>query len=438
MRRWRLARSHSALWSQNCFRLHVSAAQTEPARRVVLREGKARLFKDGQPLVYGGAVSHTIGSPRTGDTVLVTDHRDNTVGWGFFNSESMFRVRVMQLHAEFQADAACVLAPEELIRTRISAAVALRKALTLPNPSTNAYRLVNSEGDRMSGLIVDVISRHAVVASSAAWVERWKPEIIKAIEHATQADSVSWLQTVGMLQLEGVILDGLADKRNLDRGARQDVIKAKENGAVFMIPVAGGQKTGLYADQRDSRLYLRSLCESSTVLDLCCYTGWFTINAALGNAQHVTGVDTSQGALDLAARNREVNGVEPEQCEFVCEDITHFMRDALTDGKTWDIVILDPPKLAPNRKALPRATGKYQRWNASAMRLVRPGGLLMTCSCSGAMTQSKEFLTMIKAAAIAANRRVTVLRQVGAGPDHPLDPCYPEGEYLTNVLLCVH
>lgn len=191
------------------------------------------------------------------------------------------------------------------------------------------------------------------------------------------------------------------------------------------------------ADQRDSRLYIRRLAKGKRVLDLCCYTGGFAVSAAVGGAQHVTGVDSSNSAVQLAAENADLNKISSDCCSFEARSIEDYMRSAHDAGQKWDLVVLDPPKLAPNRKSLQRAMGKYQRLNTAAMQLVRPGGLLMTCSCSGAMTQSDEFLPMLQAAAGRAGRKIVVLRYAGASPDHPLNPSYPEGEYLTNVLLNV-
>lgn len=209
-----------------------------------------------------------------------------------------------------------------------------------------------------------------------------------------------------------------------------------ENGVRYLASL-DGQKTGFYADQRDSRLLLRSLASGSSVLDLCCYSGGFALNAALGGASYITGVDSSSPALELAKSNASLNRLDANSIDFVKADVAEYMKSALSEGKQWDIVVLDPPKLAPNRKVLQRATAKYRNLNAMAIRLTKPGGLLMTCSCSGAMTQSGNFLSVIQEAAMSANRRVTQLRYAGAAPDHTIDPAYPEGTYLTNVLLRV-
>ena len=176
---------------------------------------------------------------------------------------------------------------------------------------------------------------------------------------------------------------------------------------------------------------------ASRVLDLCCYSGGFALNAALGGATRVTGVDSSAAALALARDNAALNGLSPEQCSFVEADALDYMRDELAAGRgaSYDIVVLDPPKLAPSRDALARAAGRYRRLNAAAAALVAPGGLLLTCSCSGAMTQSGAFPGLAAEAAAGAGRSVSLLDVAGAAPCHARCAGYPEGEYLTAVLL---
>ncbi|GFR46311.1 hypothetical protein Agub_g7876, partial [Astrephomene gubernaculifera] len=191
-----------------------------------------------------------------------------------------------------------------------------------------------------------------------------------------------------------------------------------------------------------------------SVLDLCCYSGGFALAAAAAGASRVVGVDSSEEAISLANANAALNGFSSSSASsssssptaastasptvsFVRADISDYMKAAIAEGQSYDIVVLDPPKLAPDRNSLGRAKAKYLRLNSAAMRLVRPGGLLMTCSCSGAMTQSGQFTEVLLEAARQAGRQVRVLRHAGASPDHPLLPAYPEGEYLTNMTLAV-
>lgn len=413
----------------------IASNQTKGIAKVVLKKGKTQLFKDGSPMVYSGAVDRIVGRPppTTGDAVLVTDGTEKPIGWGLYNSVSMFCVRLMQLEDEAAKDPSCVLNVDRLLENRISAAVALREQLWLPSAQTNAYRLVNSEGDRLSGLIVDIFGDEAVVASSAAWVEKYKQQIKDCISKINHINHITWRPSIDILKEEGL---DLSDSRAMDLSLSPRTVKALENGISYLVSLEG-QKTGFYADQRENRQYISSISKGQKILDICCYTGGFALNAACSGALSVTGVDSSSPALEIAQENVVLNNLDPGVISFLKEDATYFMKTAIAKGDSWDIVILDPPKLAPRRKVLQNATGMYRNLNSLAMQLTRRGGLLMTCSCSGAMTQSGMFLRILQSAASMAGRKITVVRQAGAGCDHPIDPSYPEGEYLSNVLLRV-
>ncbi|KAG8363073.1 hypothetical protein BUALT_Bualt18G0089600 [Buddleja alternifolia] len=403
--------------------------------KVVLKKGKTQLFRDGSPMVYSGAVDRIIGRPPpvTGDIVLVADGTEKPIGWGLYNSVSMFCVRLMQLEDEATRDPSCALNVDRLLETRIEAAVTLRERLGLPSAKTNAYRLVNSEGDRLSGLIVDIFGDEAVIASSAAWVEKYKQQIKDCISKINNVNHITWRPSIEILKEEGLDFtdSGVVDLPNSPR-----MSKVVENGVSYLVS-SEGQKTGFYADQRENRQYISSISKGQKVLDICCYTGGFALNAALGGALSVTGVDSSSPALNIAKENIVLNNLGSGVISFLRQDSTNFMKSAVGEGDSWDIVILDPPKLAPRKKVLQGASGMYRNLNSLAMQITRRGGLLMTCSCSGAVTQSGTFLNILQGAASMAGRKITVLRQAGAACDHPIDPSYPEGAYLSNFLLRV-
>eukprot|EP00191_Tetraselmis_sp_GSL018_P006118 CAMPEP_0177595426 /NCGR_PEP_ID=MMETSP0419_2-20121207/10348_1 /TAXON_ID=582737 /ORGANISM="Tetraselmis sp., Strain GSL018" /LENGTH=491 /DNA_ID=CAMNT_0019086881 /DNA_START=192 /DNA_END=1667 /DNA_ORIENTATION=+ len=410
---------------------------------VVLKKGKARLFKEGQPIVYQGAIDRVVGRPApvAGDCVMVSDGAQSVFAWGVINPESsVFRVRLMQFEEEARRSPGCCLDVDALIMERLRAACGLRKAIGLPSDQTDVYRLCNSEGDGLSGLIVDVLGDIAVVASSAVWVERHRAAIMELVKSLTGVGCVVWRPNEAMLSLEGA--DGaaaaLGEEREDAAGAapagadeRAGAVRVRENGVAFLAD-AGGQKTGFYADQRDNRAAVAALCRGKRVLDLCCYSGGFAVSAAVHGAAAVTAVDSSAAALELAQQNARLNGVE---VEFARSDVKDFMATARQEGRAWDVVVLDPPKLAPSKKALARAANKYRGLNASAMALVENGGLLLSCSCSGAMTQSGKFVSILQSAALSSGRQARILRIAGCGMDHPQSPAYPEGNYLTAVLM---
>eukprot|EP00890_Picochlorum_soloecismus_P002131 jgi/Picsp_1/2919/NSC_01144-R1_ribosomal rna large subunit methyltransferase i-like len=417
--------------------------------QVVLKGGKAKLFSGDykSPIVYGGAIDCVIGkpTPHIGDLVLVQNGKRETIGFGFYNPCSMYRVRMLQTVDEMPEANALKLGDKatlddyvkHIILSRIKSARELRsiligKSADVEDNSLTTYRMINSEGDRLSGLVVDVISNIAVVHSSAAWVEQWRDDIEQYIlQAAADVDKIVWRRAENMLKMEGIEFEESDENHDAD-----ELSVAHEFGAKFFVSPFG-QKTGFYADQRDNRQFIRSISKGKSVLDICCYSGGFSIHAALGGATSVIGVDSSSSAIDLAKKNSLLNNVE-SCAEFCREDATKFMQEALKQGKQWDIVILDPPKLAPSKGLLKKAMRKYVALNAAAMKLVNPGGILMTCSCSGAMNSSGEFTRVIQMASQRAQVSATIILKRGAGLDHCLDPGYPEGEYLTNFTLRIN
>ncbi|KAF3327809.1 Ribosomal RNA large subunit methyltransferase I [Carex littledalei] len=324
----------------------------------------------GNPMVYSGAVDRIKGrpAPKTGDMVLVSDGSENPIGWGLYNSVSMYCVRLMQLEQDATRDPSCILNMENLLQKRFSAAMDLRTSLGLPSADTNVYRLINSEGDRLSGLIVDVFGEVAVIASSAAWVEKYRQQIESLVSQVSGIRHTWWRSSVDILKEEGLQVEQ-------SHSPVAQKFKVVENGVYYQVSPEG-QKTGFYADQRENRRLISSLSKDKKVLDLCCYTGGFSLGALLGGAHHVTGVDSSMSAIELANENIHLNNLDHERISFVKEDVNEFMKQALLRNEEWDL-----------------------------------------------------------GAASMSGRRIGVLRQGGAGCDHPINPSYPEGEYLTNILL---
>ncbi|KAK9698238.1 hypothetical protein RND81_08G090600 [Saponaria officinalis] len=274
----------------------VASSLPQGIAKVVLKKGKTQLFKYGSPMVYSGAVDRIIGRPppRTGDVVLVADGTEKPIGWGLYNSVSMFCVRLMQLEEETLSDPSCALNIERLLKHRIQAANNLRKNLALPSANTNAYRLVNSEGDRLSGLIVDIFDDVAVVASSAAWVEKYKPDIEDCINKIDGISHINWRPSVEILKEEGV---DLSQSEHIPLACRPTV-EVKENGINYAVSLEG-QKTGFYADQRENRQFISTIAQGKRVLDICCYSGGFALNASKGGAAFVTG-STGNNLMSIA------------------------------------------------------------------------------------------------------------------------------------------
>ena len=252
--------------------------------KVVLEKGKARLFQDGNPLIYGGAVKEVIGNPQAGDEVVVNDHVGNTLGRGVFNPFSQYRVRMMARTYE----SLYTLSFDDLLKVRIEQAIALRSAISLPSKKNSVYRLINGEGDRLGGLVVDVLGSTVVAQSSAYWVERHKSAIEAAILATVKSDKLVWRRSEGRLKQDGytgdladIVINSAAEVENSTGVEPEDLIVV-ENGIKYVVCPEDGQKTGFYCDQRDNRMMIREMSEGKTVLDTFCYSGGFSVNAAVG------------------------------------------------------------------------------------------------------------------------------------------------------------
>ncbi len=427
---------------------------------MVLKRGKGRFFRDMRSsMVYRGAVASCIPTQSRAlapaDPVVVVDGVHEMVGYGFYNAKSIFQVRLLRhgLIDDFDV--------QKDIERRLRDAFALRRTLGLPNGDTNAFRVVNGEGDRLSGLTVDFYSNVLVVSSSAIWCERYRSEIERGLAVVVPtASNIIWRRSLDRLRQDGfedasdrddsaqvpTVEDQLAnavvhEQETAANSMQKDAgIVVLENGVRYTLPMRtlfSGQKTGHYTDQRDARAFLKDILaargDCAHVLDLFCYTAGFGLSAALAGAR-VTCVDSSARAVELGAENARLNGVA-ELVDFVRSDISKFLM-ALSVDELFDVVICDPPKFAPNAKALPRAVRKYRALNAAAMKRVRHGGLFLTCSCSAAVARQKDlFLEITHKAACDADREVALLKNFGTAADHPVAPDALDGDYLTACLF---
>jgi len=276
--------------------------------------------------------------------------------------------------------------------------------------------------------------------STAYWIEQYRPEVQAAISKALPSGTrLLWRRQETALRKDGWNITSNEKAVEIDGDNSEDQqlrFLIKENGLKFWVDLTGGQKTGYYLDQRENRRVIEELGRDKDVLDLFCYSGGFSIHAAAGGAKKVLGIDSSANAISLARENADLNGFGGF-VEFRQQDVFKFLEEHEQEDK-YDLVICDPPKFAPSRRDLPKATRRYIRLNVAAMKRVRPGGLLLSCTCSGAMTQTRDaFIRMLKDAANEAGRRITVIESHHAGRDHLVRLSYPEGQYLTAVLLAV-
>lgn len=394
-----------------------------PTATVVLKPKRARPFFGRHPWVLDSAVLRLDGAAAEGDVVDLTTHDGTFVARGLWNPASRIRVRLYAFDAATRLDAT-------FWRTRLEAAIGLRRALGLDDRA-GGCRLVNSEGDDLSGLIVDRYGDSlAVQVTAAALVPRL--EMICDILESLVAPRAILLRGAdrGLAKLEGL---HLADR--VVRGvAPAGPIFVAERGLRFGVDLAEGQKTGYYLDQRDNRQAAAAYARGRRVLDMFCYSGGFAVACAAAGARSVLAIDSSAKATALAKANADLNGA----ANVTVETSDAFEKlDALSAaGERFGMVILDPPKFARSRASVDDALRAYHRINRVAVDLLEPGGILVTCSCSGSVPRD-DFLQMLAGVAQRSGRPIQLLECRGAAPDHPVSASCLEGEYLKCIIARV-
>ncbi|HJZ86342.1 MAG TPA: class I SAM-dependent rRNA methyltransferase [Polyangia bacterium] len=387
--------------------------------RVVLKSGRAKPLWHGHPWAYSEAIARMEGSAEPGDVVDVVDSADRFIGRGYWNPRSQIRVRMVTRRDEPVDDA--------LIARRLAAAHALRTRLGLPRADTTAYRLVNSEGDGLPGLVVDVYGDAAVVQFTALGLKRREEVVYGALDQLLAPRTLFEASAGGFASVEG-----FEAQPRLLRGQPRPHVPCLENGIALEIQPLSGQKTGAYLDQRENRRRVGALARGARVLDCYTYVGGFALAALAGGAESARAVDVSPHALERAQAHAALNRLRG--LETVESDVFRFLEAAAP--RSYDLVVLDPPKFARARKDVEAALKGYRRLNALALQVCAPDALLATSSCSQ-LVGLEEFERMLAAAALDAGRRIQVLETAAMGPDHPLPAAFAEGRYLKFALCRV-
>jgi 23S rRNA (cytosine1962-C5)-methyltransferase len=391
--------------------------------RVLLQPRRARPFYGGHPWVFAGAISAVEGEPADGDEVELIAHGGAFVARGLFNSRSKIRVRL------YSRDAAAPL-DRAFFRDRLNAAIRLRHILGLDLPG-HGCRLVFSEGDGLSGLVVDRYDRWLVAQFTALGMARRRELIAEILAELTGAEGIYLRTERGVGSLEGLELqDG-----PLWGQQPPGPITIQENGVQFLVNLAEGQKTGFYLDQRDNRQAVARLAAGRRVLDAFCYSGGFGLHAARAGAESVLGLDQSVTALELARENARVNGLDGRM-RFQRGDVFDDLAILADGGEKFGLIVLDPPKFARARNAVDEALRGYRRLQALALRLLEPDGILVTCCCSGLITV--DMLEELLAQLAAETRRdIQILERRGPAPDHPVSVACRESHYLKCLVTRV-
>jgi 23S rRNA (cytosine1962-C5)-methyltransferase len=390
---------------------------------LVLAEGRERSIERRHPWIFSGGVHELRGEVTRGATVSVCSKSGKPLALAAYNPDSKIVARVWSFDPSSAID-------EAFFRARIAAAVRLRASLLGEETTAHACRLVRGESDGLPGVVVDRYGAQLVLALTSAGAVFHRDAIARALAEVTGCPNVFERSDADVMALEG-----LSPSIGVLLGeAPPERIAIDEGGARFSVDVRGGHKTGFYLDQRDNRALVRSYARGRDVLDCFCYSGGFAVNAALGGAKSVHGIDASGEALELARANLVASGLPETAATFERGDVFEWLRKARDAGKSYDLIVLDPPKFAPTARLAERAARGYKDINLFALKLLRPGGVLLTFSCSGGVSPDL-FQKIVAGAAADARIDASFVRKLSAGVDHPVALAFPEGEYLKGLVV---
>lgn len=374
--------------------------------------------RSAHPWIFQKMVEKPATRVTNGSVVDIVDRDGTWVGRGFYNGHSRITLRVLTADANEAIDAT-------FFARRLTAAIALRRSWLGLDAVTDAYRLVHSEGDGLSGLVVDRFGATLVIELFAVGMYRFLPVLREILAGHFPDSHFYWFAEEHVQKQESF------DCRP-NEPPPPGVIT--EHGLRFRVAPGSKHKTGFFVDQRDNRKALASLCTGRRVLDLCCNSGGFAVYAkALGGAEEVIGLDLDEQAVALAKQNANLNQA---RIRFVQADLFPWLRDALAAGQRFDVVVLDPSKQTRDREEIGFALKRYLDMNRLALQAVAPGGIFLTCSCTGLISE-ETFLETLRRAAWQASRQLQIIRIAGAGPDHPFMVHVPEGRYLKAIFCRV-
>ena len=385
--------------------------------KAFLKPGRDATVRGGNPWIFSGAVERT--EPHNlapGSPVEVHDASGSSIGLGYFNPTTTIAVRMLAWGA--------IPSIPQLIEHRLNDALALRKLVV--REDSDCYRLINGEGDGLSGVVIDRYGEALVVQLLTAGAERMRDDLVTQLTELLHPHAILERSSGAVRKNEG-----LEDREGVLAGESVSEIEVRENGHLLVVDFEHGQKTGYFLDQRENRAMLATLSRGAKVLDAYCYAGGFALAALSGGAARAVGLDTSARAIGWAQRNLELNGHGTSDAELIRTDAAEYLRGT---KERFDVIALDPPPLARSRKDAERAGRLYVELNAFAMKALADGGRLMTFSCSTHF-RGDDFIRAVSIAQTKAQRNLRILAHLGPGLDHPVLLGHGEGEYLTGLLL---
>ncbi len=390
-------------------------------KQLILNPGREKSVLLRHPWIFSGAVAAVSGEPGSGETVAVFSSRKEPLGLAAYSPASSIRARMWTWDVNENVD-------RHFFERRLRNAIERRIVAVGPGES-DACRLVHAESDGLPGLVIDRYGDFLVYQFLTAGSEAWREVFIELGMEATGCRGAFERSDVDVRQLEGLPPRSGA----LAGEPPPELIQITENGLSFLVDIRRGQKTGFYLDQRRNRQRIRQPAGGREVLNCFCYTGGFTVYALAGGATRVVSIDSSQEAVEHGRQNVRLNGFIDRDEDWVVGDVFHYLRTLRDQGSSFDMVILDPPKFAPTAAQAERAARGYKDINLLAMKLLRPGGLLATFSCSGGISPDL-FQKIVAGAALDAGVDARIIEILGQAPDHPVALNFPEGAYLKGLI----
>lgn len=385
--------------------------------RLILAKGREKSLLRRHPWVFSGAVARIEGNAASGETLDICDHQGKWLAHAAYSPQSQIRARVWNFNRDERIDQA-------FFERRLQQAQRWRDWLAERDDLTG-YRLIAGESDGMPGITIDRFQNTLVLQLLSAGAEYQRATLLAALHTCYPQCAIYDRSDVAVRKKEGLPLT----QGPISGELPPDLLPIREHGMQILVDIKGGHKTGFYLDQRDSRLAARRFARDAHVLNCFSYTGAFAISALMGGCAQVTSVDTSQAALDIARQNVELNGLDLARAEFLRDDVFQLLRRYRDEGKTFDLIVMDPPKFVENKSQLAGACRGYKDINMLALQLLRPGGVLLTFSCSGLMP-TDLFQKILADAAVDAGRDIQFIEQYRQAADHPVIASYPEGLYL--------
>jgi len=392
---------------------------------VILKKASDSFIKRKHPWIFSGAIEKVEDNPSNGETVQIFTSNKTLVGKGSFSPSSQIRVRVWSFNPEEKID-------EDFFRRKILIASEVRKQI-IDTSQTNAYRIINAESDGLPGLVVDRYADFLVCQFLSAGTEVNKKVIVEILDDIFKPNGIFERSDVEVRTKEG-----LQPTQGLLKGnIPDDLIEVQENGFKFLVDIKGGHKTGFYLDQRDNRKLVTDFAKGRTVLNCFSYTGGFSVYALASGAEKITQIEASASAIELSSKNIELNNNDTSLIENINGDAFEILRKFRDERRTFELIVLDPPKFAESASQIQKASRGYKDINLLAMKLLNPRGILFTFSCSGHISP-ELFQKIVADAALDSGREVRILKQLTQAADHPISTNFPEGLYLKGLVCIVN